>query len=291
MLEIIKNNSQQSIIVFIHGFIGGKDTWMDGNKPGNFIKSLCTFNKIEENFDLGVYTYFTKITDIIEDVSWFGNLIGKKRKIQKNLPVNDISDMLQTEVQERLRNYTNIILVAHSMGGLVAKSTILKLIEENDYRIKLYVSLAVPHNGANLANIGKVIFGNPQINNLAPLETFINELNKNWLSNKYLPDTAYIQGKLDRIVPKASSIGYDSREIKVSYVEEDHFSITKPNDENDTVIISVLNLIEDLLEKQFVQRNPNSKFSEKNNQPSHIKNISNSNIVTNSNVNNSFNKN
>lgn len=248
MIEFIKKESKKGIIVFVHGFIGGKETWMDGSKPKPFMQALLNDKKIGEDYDFALFNYFTKITDIFEKSSGYLSLIFGRKKIRKNVPVDELSNLLFSQVTITLRNYNDIILVAHSMGGLVSKSFILKSLATNSTRVKLYISLAVPHNGSNLALLGKAIFNNPQIEDLKSLGERIDDLNREWISrSSVLPETIYYQGAYDEVVPKTSSVAYDARNnTEVVYSDTDHFSILDYKDESNVVVGSIIKEIIEL---------------------------------------------
>lgn len=76
--------------------------------------------------------------------------------------------MLNTRIDYELINYDNIILIAHSMGGLVAKNSILNYVDTNS-KLKLFISLAVPHLGSDFANYGEFLSSNIQVKELRPL--------------------------------------------------------------------------------------------------------------------------
>jgi len=237
MIEFIKKSEKDNVILFVHGFIGGRETWFDEGNPRNFVKYLQDDEYVSANYDLAIFNYFTKISDIKEDIGWISNLIGRKRKIKKNLATGEIANLLKSHVEINLDRYKGVVLIAHSMGGLVSKHFILDSMSK---AVKLFVSLSVPHNGSNLADLGKIIVNNPQVKDLAPLEKNINDLNNRWIKSKTLPPTVYHQGLYDRVVPPTSSIGLDSRDVKVIYSDDDHFSILSPESKDDVVIQSIL---------------------------------------------------
>ena len=74
--------------------------------------------------------------------------------LQKNIKIEKLSDFLKSSIEVYCSNYENIVLIAHSMGGLISKAYILKDLEEQlNPKVKLFLSLAVPHNGSNWAQI------------------------------------------------------------------------------------------------------------------------------------------
>lgn len=259
MVESILENKNKNLILFVHGFTGGKETWLT-NSTGKRIPDYLLENKeIRENFDLDYFEYYTKFTDKISKAHWLFTFLPfvKKRKFKKNLYIDDIKDILFSDIDVKFKDYQNIVIIAHSMGGLISKAVILKLIEENRSRISLFISLAVPHNGSNLANMGRLLLSNPNIKDLAPLSKIIDTVNRDWIGIKnknLIPRTIYFQGKNDNIVPNTSSSGYDPREkgkeYDIIYTNDDHFSILQPENENSTLLISIKNELLSSLKKK-----------------------------------------
>lgn len=249
-------SKNKSLILFVHGFTGGIKTWMGDNRiPDYLLKDLEIFN----NFDLDYFEYYTKFLDKIDKAHWLASFLPffKKRKFKKNLSIDDIKDILFSHIDVKFNEYQNIVIIAHSMGGLISKAVILKLIEENRNKINLFISLAVPHNGSNLANIGGLLLSNPNIEDLAPLSNIIDTVNRDWIGirNKNLiPRTIYFQGKNDNIVPNNSSSGYDPREkgkeYDIIYTDDDHFSILQPENEKSILIVSIKNELLNSLKKK-----------------------------------------
>jgi hypothetical protein len=254
MIDFIEQNNKPNVILFVHGFIGGKETWVrDDDRPKDFIQQLLKNSKVSENYDIAIFNYFTELSDIKEDIKWFTNFFGNKKKIRKNLSIDNLGKLLKSHTDVILENYEGIVLIGHSMGGLVCKKCILDTLEEDHKtKLKLYISLAVPHNGSNLADLGQIILNNPQIKDLTPLGDNINTLNSKWIKSNILPPTVYYQGHYDKIVPPTSSIGYDNRDVSVIYSANDHFSILHPNSENDVVIKSVLMQLKKVLVKNKI---------------------------------------
>lgn len=258
MIEFISKANKKNLILFVHGFTGSSETWLESTEEKRIPSYLLENQKISENFDLAYFEYYTKFTDKIDKANWLASFfLNKKTKFKKNLSIEDIKDILYSHIDIRFNDYINIIIIAHSMGGLISKATILKLVEDNKNTISLFISLAVPHNGSKLADIGKMLLKNPNINDLTPLSNIIDEVSRDWLSNNkkhLLPRTIYFQGKNDNIVPNVSSIGYDSRDIekdyKVVYTDDDHSSILIPKNGDSTLLISIQNEILDVLKKK-----------------------------------------
>jgi hypothetical protein len=265
-LQFITDTDKTNLIIFIHGFIGGKETWDRVDNEKSILDYLKEDIQISQLFDFAIFDYYTEFTDKIDKakgVVW--SIFGKKSSPTKNIDVQNIAQLLKSEIKYIDKKIEKIVLITHSMGGLVAKSMILEEIrEKKSSSINLYVSLSVPHKGSNLANLGRIIFGNPQIQNLQPLNEKINEMNEDWIKYpKLLPPTIYFQGKYDDIVPNTSSKGFDIREIEIVYTDDDHTGIVRPKSKEDIVIRAIkqrLKKLFEISEESSVHKNDSKKI-------------------------------
>lgn len=253
-----ESETKKNLILFVHGFTGGKETWINADEIKRIPYFLKDNKEIFENFDFEYFEYFTKLTDKIEKISFISSyFFGKKRKFKKNISIEDIKDILYTDIVVKFSKYEKIVIIAHSMGGLISKAALLKLIDEDKNLISLFLSLAVPHNGSKLADIAKILFkSNPNVIDLQPLSQLTDKISRDWIANKkikLLPRTVYYQGKSDNVVPNASSIGYDSRlyekDYNIVYTNDDHNSILIPNLDS-ALIISIKDEILGILKKK-----------------------------------------
>lgn len=248
MIEYIANKKNKNIILFVHGFTGDKDTW--GN-PGmdSFPLLLMKNEKIAESFDIALFSYYTKLLNLFSKGNKVSQIVKKlfkksHQKLRNNNSIEEIANLLRVEIRFKLQEYDNIIIVAHSMGGLVAKSCIIKDIQENiPTKIRLFISLAVPHMGVELASYGKLISNNIQIDNLAPLNSFIHDINDVWLKTSIRPKTKYFYGVHDGVVVKTSAAPIDKEKSDIISVDENHVSICKPDSQENTTLVAVKTLI------------------------------------------------
>jgi len=259
MIEFsLKGKNRKNLILFIHGLTGDKMTWV--NQSGATFSDLLMQDKgLKKKFDIADFTYYSKLL-----TSTTGKVVqslaakifsGVSKKVKLNLDVENITDLLLTELKIKCADYQNIVIIAHSLGGLIAKSTILKAKGDKTIPpITVFISLAVPHDGANLATVAQYLNSNIQLENLAPLSENVKELNNNWIQTPadQLPQTIYFQGKYDMIVPSTSSIGYQQNAQDVIYLEEDHSSIAKPSSVDATLYLAVMKTIKGLLDKAEV---------------------------------------
>lgn len=234
MIEFVHQTKSDTVILFIHGFTGGRDTWKNADF-GYFFEQIAKIESIGSRFDIAVFEYYTKLTSLFADAnSKIGRLKSLFTNIQikskKNISIEEISQLLASKIRFDLAAYRNVIVVAHSMGGLVTKAAILKdLRQGQESKIKLVLSLAVPHLGANLATYGKLLSNNKQINDLAPLSELCPSMNNEWVKFDAKPTIKYFYGTYDEIVTKQSAIGTDNVPQDIIACDDDHLSIAKPS--------------------------------------------------------------
>lgn len=237
---------QKKLILFIHGFRSGKKTWQRKDKYKSIYQNFKNDKDLSAKYDFEIFDYFTKVSDIFSNSLILGKLFGWA-KTKRNISIIELSELLETEIKYKYSNYESIIIVAHSMGGLVTKSLLIRHLRESKMNnIHLFISLAVPHGGSNIATIFKRIFKNPQLFELATLSRFTREMEQDWAKyQKDLPKTIYFQGKGDKIV-YGSEIAIEDNPETV-YTSDDHFSIVRPP-KNDICYITIRKICKDFAE-------------------------------------------
>ncbi len=216
---------------------------------------LLEEDSINENFDVGYFNYFTKLLDFRKarfSAGLIRTVFGKNSSSQKNIGIKSISEHLKSSIEIFCEEYENIVLVAHSMGGLISKAFILNdLIENEDTKVKLFISLAVPHKGSNWANIGgKLARKNPQIIDLKPLSRFLDKVNEDWIEQKdCIPKTVFYYGQFDEIVEEQNAISFQvGKKYKVA-CNNDHFDICKPESKDSIVYRGIKRDLDELVKE------------------------------------------
>jgi hypothetical protein len=269
MLKITHTGARKkkNLVIFIHGLTGDELTWI--NQKGNSFADMLYWNKeIKKKFDIGHFSYHSKFYSLnnarnLIAMIW-KSVNGSTGKVEINLDIPNITDLLRTELELRAQDYEEIVLIGHSLGGLISKSVILKIISENSAtapKISKFISLAVPHNGSELAAIASIIFRNPHINNLKPIDSEIYRLTDSWLKapQEKLPDTTYFQGKIDFVVKPTSSVGFENKPQKVLFFNCDHIDIAKPVNDNDSIYLAVREILLSVVSEQEVSEALNIK--------------------------------
>lgn len=249
MVEWVRRDKNQSLVVFVHGLTGGMGTWAYDEQVS--FPSLLLADPRIDGFDIACFNYFTTFTNIYgTSKSIMSRLFGSLKSFRKNLPIEEIGELLKTEFSVNFTKYKKIIIIAHSMGGLISKYCILQQIE-HDGRTPVtgFISLAVPHQGAKAASIASLISSNAHVGDLKVLGEAIDKLNRSWSQSSVTPEVKYIYGAHDIIVEKNSAIPTDTLKANAVAVNEDHIGICKPKDSEQTVYVAVVNFIEDLAAK------------------------------------------
>jgi len=232
----------------VHGLGGSDETW--GEFP-----SLIRKDKSFDGIDVDTFTYktslleFSAVGGVVSKgiaqlfpqtlFSWVSKLLPivlpKIPKIQK------VSDLLKGEITLYHSDYDEIYLIAHSMGGLVARQYLNDMILSKDetLKVKKLMLYAVPNNGSALAKVSN-IYNNTQIKQLDGSSDFINQLNQ---AISYVDlsgiDIRYVVGLKDIAVDENSAIGEHSNRKFSILLDKTHFDIVKPVDHNDASYIAL----------------------------------------------------
>lgn len=251
-------------IIFIHGLNGDtRETWMFDKKD----ESTLWPKWLASDIDCSVWLlgYDAKLS------SWQDNA----------MPLPDQGDAVLEELhsEPRLKNRP-LLLIGHSMGGLLIKTLVhhgrskgVPRYESIIKHIRGISFVATPHNGSQLATLAKyaslLLRTNPQVGNMQTHEAHLRSLNQQFLAyfndqktniavRTYAETKGVLIGKkvfginvggTKLIVDPNSSEPHVPGEIAVR-LPEDHSSISKLKDKNQTLYKSLLAFIqEDVLPK------------------------------------------
>jgi len=235
----------KSIIVFIHGFNGGIETWMNNGQPKPLISFLLKDDYLSNKFH---YTFFNYNTTLKPKRFRFVRLLKKfgfNLDPKQNLPIEKLSKNLSTKISDRFEDYEEIIIIGHSFGGLIGKYYINSMMnKEKDHRVNLFITLATPHLGTGIANIASILFKNPQLYDLSLVSSTIANLNKSWIRHDNLPQRVYFTSLEDDIV----KIGADGLEKDIVIVKDtisNHTSIVNPKTKEDDVVVGLIKTLSD----------------------------------------------
>ncbi|HDL00716.1 MAG TPA: hypothetical protein ENH23_00590, partial [candidate division Zixibacteria bacterium] len=215
-------------VILVHGFMGDiRKTW------GGFPELLNSDTEID--CEIAQYGYSTS----------YWPLIGKDASI------HNLAEGLLTEIRSRcdLEN-DEIILVGHSLGGLVIRKMLLNLHTKNvKHNIQKICFYAVPQDGSGLTNLPSMIaFRNSKLKALCKDSNYVEEINDLWsyaeLNNQF--DILSVVGGKDAVVNSNSSKSIFRDHPVETIIDAGHLNITKPKDSNDLSFI----LLRDFIQKK-----------------------------------------
>lgn len=153
------------LILFVHGLDSTpENTW------GQFRRLIDEDDKLGSIADVAFFRY---------DTAKMRLPILSLGRLQK---VSDLARGLRTEIDERYGEYGHIVLVGHSMGGLIVRQYLVS--EARDHaalRATKAILFAVPNQGSELAAMGSSIWkSHPQLADLTPDSPFLDSLNADW---------------------------------------------------------------------------------------------------------------
>lgn len=257
-----KRKKNKNLAVFVHGFTGNYlSTW--GEFP-----QLLTKDPRLLHYDFLFWGYSSTLLLPQENQlldSLFQLFTQFLSKHQTNQHIEIIAQGLQTELKY-LDEYDNIILIGHSLGGLVIRSYIIQNLKENKVdnqdrinKINKIILFGTPNEGLDVANNELLSALNNQINDVGSYNEFINTLREDWVEfvfkNKNIKFISLmVAGVDDYFVPFDQVTKYfrDSKEL----TQGNHYSMVKPKTINDTsykIIANNLLMVEH--EKQVQLKN------------------------------------
>lgn len=217
-------------IVFVHG-LGGEieKTW------GNFPQFLMDDDEIEHKVIQYGYTSPNPITQFFFPAP----------------SILSIANGLLTDLSARcdLAN-DEIILVGHSLGGLVIRRLLLRLdAKGTTHNIRKVCFFDVPHEGSGFAKVGKYIaWFNRHLKTLASNTTELDDLNEQWIDKKldaHLNILSIIDAN-ETVVSAMSSKSIFRYHPIETINGVNHSSIVKPQSKDDTVVILLKSFIKNL---------------------------------------------
>lgn len=205
--------AKKKAIYFIHG-LGGR-----GDKTWQVLTALLnTDSMIANDCDFFAYTYPTALF----------RFPFTKRSVR----LQDLALGLKTELEVRLRDYEEISIVGHSLGGLIARKYLVEEIKkQNHIKVKRLLLFAEPVLGSQLANIAKYFsWRHRHLAQLCTDSDIIETINSDWeiLSLPSKLDVVYVLGGNDSAVDRSSVINSVHRSYLEFIPAEGHTSMIRP---------------------------------------------------------------
>lgn len=171
------------------------------------------------------------LNSAIKPVQWsYPTKFASVPFIKTSPRIQDLADSLRTELDHQTE--TNIILVCHSLGGIIARRMLLDDVKKKrPFLVKHLFLYATPNEGADLAKLAKTIsLFQPQLKQLVSDSDFIDSLNSDWHISKMEKrlSITYVVGALDSVVSIKSASGFWGNERVQTIPNGDHTNVIKP---------------------------------------------------------------
>lgn len=147
-----------------------------------------------------------------------------------------LADGLRSQIDSRYVHYSDITLVCHSLGGLVARKYLVEETKRgNMHRVRRLVLYATPNNGADLARPANWLSRqHHQLRQMTRRSDLLAELNSDWhtFDMSHHVKTTFIYPTQDRIVDEESAKGFWGNDAVKTIFGEGHRSVVKPDSPN-----------------------------------------------------------
>jgi pimeloyl-ACP methyl ester carboxylesterase len=206
----------KAAVIFVHG--------LGGSAHGTWGKMLSLFAADAELKEFGIdcYAYPTSLLAF----SMFSDRPG----------VRELAEGLRTHIRIHHPDKA-ILLVGHSLGGLVVRQYLLDVLDLSDSPpIRGALLYAVPNSGSEWAQINSALSRRHlQAKQLRPSSDLLAGLNKDWIKRKIEEkiDVTYVIGGMDAIVSKTSGAWSQGANLHM-VIEHGHRSIISPESCADT---------------------------------------------------------
>ncbi len=231
VLPLEKPRRCKAVVVFVHGLFGDNSSW------GRFPELLAADDEVRGSYDLAFYTYSSP-----RPAFW--------RNPVKRIPtILSLAKGLKTFLETTLGHYERLVLVGHSMGGLVILRLLAEAVRASRAadlgRVAAAVLFATPNQGSDFARRLreqlKRFWRSPQLEALEPLaadtqqtlDTVVHQIDQaRRFDGGHCPvRIVACAGTDDEIVTpeSAESVFRHKRTLST----KDHSTISRPEDEKD----------------------------------------------------------
>jgi pimeloyl-ACP methyl ester carboxylesterase len=245
-LYVYGNENSEHLIIFIHGLCGDPyRTWLNSETGFHFPEELA---KDLPNFFIVSFGYRSEASESPSIVS--------------------IAQSLKFEIEElqKQHSYRSVRIVAHSMGGLVAREYILRHAPRANPApfVTHLILLGTPNTGSDLAKLGQLFAENRQLRELENIDTDINpyleEINLEWSqifkSTKRSRALLHFATYEELSLPVGKAVKLTSASLfadEYRGFDKDHLALAKPRNRDDQLYRQIQSWLQASLEDQLRQ--------------------------------------
>lgn len=240
---LYRSPGNDTVLVFVHGIFGDTvGTWT--NDKGKTFFEYAKDSPVGPKLDMFAFGFASNFVKP-----------GSANVVEA---ANSLSAKLQAL---GVMSYRNVVLVAHSMGGLVAMRALISN-PELRAKVPLVVFYATPQEGADIANIGSLFLSNQALKdmNWADRNTFLQALLQDWNAMKPRPKISCGYEPLKtagvQIVAWTSSTRICTDDPAAAPIGgTNHITIVKPDRAQHDAIVVLVNAI-----NRFVLADPEARL-------------------------------
>jgi predicted alpha/beta hydrolase family esterase len=222
-------DAEKTLVLFIHG-LGREatETW------GKFPELLQKDEQFAHKYRMGFFSYPTMLVRLIPFFS------------RKMPTIQELAAALRSEINNRYADFGNVVLVCHSLGGLIARKYLLEVKAKRELRVKGLVLFAGPNNGADLAHVSNTIsWRHHQVRQLTRGSDILELLNEDWFTIG-LPGiirAKYVTGTQDRVVDRLSAKATWGNADAETDAGKGHIDLVKPERVDDAAVLILKNFL------------------------------------------------
>lgn len=238
-LPAVYRDTGDHVVLFVHGLNGSSlSTW-------HHMLSVFESDSEVDGYALGCYTYPTSLLRLP-----FGERMAGIRQIASGL---------RTHIDTYYSEKKSIILVGHSLGGVIARQYIIE--EKKGGRAPKVcgvVFFATPHTGAALANIGRHFSSSHRhLAQLCKGSDILQIINSDWAAMKIEGDikALYIVGGTDAVVSEESAAPYVGTDNVHTIIGHGHTQIIEPSNNEDLRYKLLKRFVQNLIPLENSERN------------------------------------
>lgn len=201
--------SCEKLLIFIHGWNGDDTTW---KKFPDFVEKDNRFRDV----DRWIINYPTYFNERQLDLKGLSNWIQKGYKVKE------------------LHRCKKVAIIAHSMGGIVARRTIINMeLSPDRNNVGRLIEIATPHNGSAYATLASLLGISEELTyDLQPKSKFLEDLQHDWDKMKDTrPSSFCYSSPKDSIVSQESAF-FDC-DNSWPYPKWGHMELVKPDNPTD----------------------------------------------------------
>jgi len=222
-----RRSESNRLVLFVHGILGDVEkTWEHDRSQARW-PDLLTKDEAFSGVDVASYQYPTSV-------------------FESNFSIDEVADHLRARIQVETidKQYDEIAIIAHSMGGLVVRNFLLKFRDVDLLSPQMVLFLSTPTNGSDLANYASVFSSNKQLEGLKSLEEnqVLQLISSQWLASDFKGSIrsycAYETRETMGITVVSRASGTALCNQRLDPIPENHFRIAKPADSQADVYIS-----------------------------------------------------